>query len=88
MLDKLAKVEARFEEIERQLSAADAAVDRDKFAGLTREHSELSELVAACRERRRIAEQLEETIALAADPDADIVASHAILAQHGWKALR
>jgi peptide chain release factor 1 len=72
VLDKLAKVEARFDEIERQLSAADAAVDREKFANLTREHSELAELVAACRERRRIAEQLDETAALAADPDADI----------------
>ena len=58
MLDKLAKVEARFEEIERQLSAADAAADREKFASLTREHSELVDLVAACRERRRVAEQL------------------------------
>jgi peptide chain release factor 1 len=72
LLDKLAKVEARFEEIERQLSAADAAADREKFAGLTREHSELVELVAACRERRRIAEQLEETVALATDPDPGI----------------
>jgi peptide chain release factor 1 len=72
VLDKLAKVEARFEEIERQLSAADAAADRDRFANLTREHSELVELVAACRERRRIAEQLDETVALASDPDAGI----------------
>jgi peptide chain release factor 1 len=72
VLDKLAKVEARFEEIERQLSAADAAADREKFASLTREHSELVELVAACRERRRIAGQLEETAALGGDPDPDI----------------
>jgi len=72
VLDKLAKVEARFEEIERQLSAADGAVDRDKFASLTREHAELSELVAACRERRRIAAQLDETVALAVDSDPEI----------------
>jgi len=72
VLDKLAKVEARFEEIERQLSAADAAADREKFASLTREHAELAELVAACRERRRIADQLEETEALASDPDPEI----------------
>lgn len=72
MLDKLAKVEARFEEIERQLSAADAAADREKFASLTREHSELVELVAACRERRRVAEQLEEALTLCEDSDSDI----------------
>jgi len=72
VLDKLAKVEARFEEIERQLSAADAAADREKFASLTREHSELAELVAACRERRRVAEQLDEALALAEDLDPDI----------------
>jgi peptide chain release factor 1 len=72
VLDKLAKVEARFEEIERQLSASDAASDRDRFAALTREHAELVELVAACRERRRVSAQLEETVALAVDPDPGI----------------
>jgi peptide chain release factor 1 len=72
VLDKLAKVEARFEEIERQLSAADAAADRDRFAALTREHAELTELVRVFRERGRVAAQLAEAVALSKDADAEI----------------
>jgi sugar phosphate isomerase/epimerase len=35
-----------------------------------------------------VLEIITDALAPGADPDADIVASHAILAQHGWKALR
>jgi peptide chain release factor 1 len=72
VFEKLAKVESRFEEIERQLSAVDAAADRDRFAALTREHAELSEIVAALRTRRRLAEELKEARALGSDSDPEI----------------
>ncbi|MCU0854972.1 MAG: sugar phosphate isomerase/epimerase, partial [Rhodobacteraceae bacterium] len=35
-----------------------------------------------------VLEIITDALAAGADPDADIVASHAILAQHGWRALR
>jgi peptide chain release factor 1 len=72
VFDKLAKVEARFEEIERQLSAADAAADRERFAALTREHAELSEIVAVFRSRTTLADQLQTTRALDSDPDPEM----------------
>jgi peptide chain release factor 1 len=72
MFDKLAKIEARYEEIERQLGASDAAADRERFTALTREHSELSPLVATFRERQRVGAELEEARALGADPDPEM----------------
>ena len=58
MFDKLADIERRFEEIERQLSDASIASDQNRLRDLGREHAELSPIVQAHREHRRVSEDL------------------------------
>ncbi|MEE8311754.1 MAG: PCRF domain-containing protein, partial [Candidatus Binatia bacterium] len=72
MFEKLDKVERRFDEIEQELVQPDVVSDRERYAGLMREHAELHEIVAAYRCRRDLAEQLEGALALRDDSDAEI----------------
>jgi peptide chain release factor 1 len=58
MLDKLADIERRFEEIERQLSDASIASDQNRLRDLGREHSELAPIVQSYRKHRRVSEDL------------------------------
>jgi len=54
MFDKLADIESRFDEIERQLSDASIASDQNRLRDLGKEHSELAPIVQATREHRRV----------------------------------
>ncbi len=72
MFEKLDKVEARFAEIERQLTQENVAADRERYAELMREHSELAEVVAAYRHRRDLVEQHQDALKLREDADAAI----------------
>jgi peptide chain release factor 1 len=54
MFDKLAEIESRFDEIERQLSDASIASDQNRLRDLGKEHSELAPIVQATREHRRV----------------------------------
>ena len=54
MFDKLADIESRFEEIERQLSDASVASDQNRLRDLGKEHAELAPIVQATREHRRV----------------------------------
>ena len=61
-----------FEEIEAQLVLPDVVSDRELYARLMREHAEIQEVVEAYRQRRSIAAQLEEALALRDDSDSEI----------------
>ena len=54
MFDKLADIESRFDQIERQLSDASIASDQNRLRDLGKEHSELAPIVQATREHRRV----------------------------------
>ncbi len=69
MIDRLAELEARSEEIGTLLSSPDAAADPARLADLGRELSRLEPSVAAGREWRRVREQLAEARGMATDPD-------------------
>ncbi len=69
MLDKLAQIERRFAEIEAQVADPEVFGDRDRFAKLMRERSELTEIVEVYRERRAAEAQLEEARILREDAD-------------------
>ena len=58
MFDKLAEMERRFEEVERQLSDASVASDQNRLRDLGREHSELAPVVQAYREHRTVSGDL------------------------------
>lgn len=72
MMDKLAGVEARYEELDRLLSDPESARDRAKMTEYAKERSGLEEIVNQYRAYRKAAEDLEGAKQLAneeADPD-------------------
>jgi peptide chain release factor 1 len=72
MIDRLAELEARYEEISRQLSTPEAAANPSILADLGRELSRLEPIVAGLRVWRSTLAQLDETRAMADDPDEEI----------------
>ena len=59
MLDKLAEVEARYEELEQMMGDPEIAQDYEKVAELAKERSDMQEVVIAYREYQKQAEELE-----------------------------
>ncbi|HLA19166.1 MAG TPA: peptide chain release factor 1 [Dehalococcoidia bacterium] len=58
MLDKLAAVEARYEELGREMARPELAGDYERLQALAREHSSLEDVVTIYRELRRLNEAL------------------------------
>jgi peptide chain release factor 1 len=72
MLDKIAKVVARYDEIERQMSDPDIIADYNKLNDLAQERSDLQSLVEAYREYEVKSEELvgaREMAELESDPE-------------------
>jgi peptide chain release factor 1 len=75
MLEKIAKVVARYEEIEQQMSDPAVLADYSRLNELAQERSELEPLVESYRRHRDVVRELEETRELlAAGQDEDMVA--------------
>ncbi|MCF7804309.1 MAG: peptide chain release factor 1 [Candidatus Marinimicrobia bacterium] len=60
LLEKLEKVEDRYNEITHMLSDPDVIADTNKFRDLSKEHNELSEVVEAYKPLKEINDQIEE----------------------------
>jgi peptide chain release factor 1 len=60
MLDKLARIENRFEDIEKKLCDPDVISRRDEFTKLSRERSEIEELVSVYRQLKHSLADIEE----------------------------
>ncbi len=71
MLDKLAGIEARYEELERLMADPDVLTDHTRMAELAQEKADLEDLVQAYREYRRVTEQLEDARLLLEDETDD-----------------
>ncbi|MCV0402112.1 MAG: peptide chain release factor 1 [Chloroflexi bacterium] len=69
MIDRLAELEARYEEIGRQMSTPEAASNPATLADLGRELSRLEPVVATLREWRAIRDEIAGARAMADDPD-------------------
>ena len=72
MREKLDGIEARFADVERELSEPEVFKDRERYERLSREHSELGKIVAVYREYRKVEDELESSRELLKDGDADI----------------
>src|SRR5207253_897934 len=72
MLDRLAEIERRYEELERLVADPTVIANRREFARLAKERSQLEETVACWRERRRVARDLDEHRALLREKDAEL----------------
>jgi peptide chain release factor 1 len=60
MLDKLAKIEERFIEIEEKLCQPEIIANRNEFTKLSRERAEMEDIIPAYRELRKIIDDIEE----------------------------
>jgi len=69
MVEKLEELERRFQELEALLSDPAVIANQPEFRKLSREHADLSELVAAYRHYRRILMEMAGNRELLADPD-------------------
>ena len=72
MIDRLAELEARYEEVSRQMSTPEAASDPAALANLGRELSRLDPIVTTLREWRSVREELDRTRTMSDDPDEEM----------------
>ncbi len=69
LLEKLAGIEARYEELERPLADPANVSDYEKVAEYAQERSELANIVTTVRKYRSVLDELEQAEALLDDPD-------------------
>jgi len=69
MIDRLAELEARYEDVSRQMSTPEVASDPGALANLGRELSRLEPIVTTLREWRAVREELDRTRTMVNDPD-------------------
>jgi peptide chain release factor 1 len=69
MFDKIEELERRYQELEALLSDPTIISNQPEFRKLSREHSDLSNLVAAYRRWRKIVEEIKDNQEMLADPD-------------------
>ncbi len=72
MFDKLKGVEDRSHELERLLSDPKVVQDRDAYQKYSREHAEISPVVAAFREFKRVDRELDDSLELMHDEDPEM----------------
>jgi peptide chain release factor 1 len=72
MLNKLEEVADRFREVEGLLSDPAVINDQNRYRALTKEHSDLSDVVNGYQEYCRITEEISGSQELLKDPDADV----------------
>ena len=69
MMDKIEELERRYQELEALLSDPTVISNQPEFRKYSREHSDLSELVAAYRRYRKVLTEIADNRELLADPD-------------------
>ena len=71
MLEKLSEIDQRFEKLTELLIQPETVADQQQFRTLSREHSELQEIVTAYRRYQKISQSLEENQLIADDASED-----------------
>ncbi len=72
MFEKLDDVEDRFQEVEGLLAQPDILSDQNRYRDLSREHSELSDVVTLFRAYRQLEQEMEDLRELARDQDTEM----------------
>ena len=71
-LQKLIKIEERYETIERTLSDPEVVADRQLYQKYAKEHAELEEIISTFRRYKKIQAQMEESREILKDDDPDM----------------
>ncbi len=74
MWDRLADLEARFEELTAEMGRPEVAADFERLQALARERAGLEDVVTLYREYRRLQSALADARSMATDGDAELVA--------------
>src|SRR5512134_149573 len=61
MLERLDAIEEKYEELSRQLSDHELLADQSKYAKIAKQHRDLEEIVAKCREFKALDRGIRET---------------------------
>ena len=72
MLEKMAEVEGRYEELEEILADPALLEDRREYSRVAKEHADLSEVVACYREWRKLAQEVRDNRELLQEGDPEI----------------
>ena len=72
MLEKMAEVEGRYEELEELLADPALPEDRREYSRVAKEHADLSEVVACYREWRKLAQEVRDNRELLQEGDPEI----------------
>ncbi|MCM0081203.1 peptide chain release factor 1 [Geomonas sp. Red32] len=72
MFEKIAELERRYEELESLLADPEVLANQTEFRRLSKEHSGLSELVAAYREYKKLLSDMEDNRELMKEPDQEM----------------
>jgi len=72
MIDRLAELEARYDEVSRLMASPEMASDHGAIADLGRELARIQPIVEAFREWRGVREELDRTRVMADDPDEEM----------------
>ena len=72
MIDRLAELEARYDELSRELSSPDVASDPARMADLGRELARLEPIVNAFHQLRAVRDEAAATRAMADDPEEEV----------------
>lgn len=69
MREKIEQVRQRLADVEQELAAPDVAQDRDRFARLSREHADLSEIIQVSDQMENVEKQLAGAREMLEDPE-------------------
>src|SRR5260370_42108478 len=69
---RLDGMEARFEELTRQMADPEIINDNDRYRKVAKQHSELQEVVAKYREWKKVLADLEGARQMMAEPDPEL----------------
>jgi peptide chain release factor 1 len=72
MIDRLREIEARYDELAREMATPEAASDPGRLGNLGRELARIEPIVAAIRAWNLVRESLASTHAMARDPDEEV----------------
>ena len=74
MFDRLEQMNARYEELSRQLSDPELVNDQKKFQAAAKQHRDLEPVIEKYREHRRVSSQIAEAKAMLGESDPEIKA--------------
>ena len=72
MLERLAQIEARYDDLSSQMADPALVSDQQQYQKITKQHRDLEPVVESIRELKRIEQGIADAKAMAGEPDPDM----------------